>query len=201
MSDQDTNAPWRNEELLREKYWDENLSLSQVATELDCSTQTVSNWMDRHDISKRKAPGEGDTPYRDEALLKELYWGEGLSTLEISTRLDCSKYSVQKWMKEYGIETRESNHEKTPAFHTNKEGYESIHIGIDYETYQFPIHRLIAVAEGELPPDKLKGRELNVHHKNEIPWDNRWENLEVLSHEDHARHHSEGRNRDVGRFS
>ena len=252
MSDQDTNAAWRNEELLRQKYWGEEKSTTTIADEFDCTDGTISKWLNRFDIETRGVDGfskdapwkdkqtlrklyvedemaiediadkfdcspqpirtwlekfdidvsanDPDAKYRDGELLEELYWSKGLSTVEISERLDCSKHSVQNWMERHGIQTRKSNHDKVPTFHTDKEGYEAIHIGIDYETYQFPIHRLVAVAEGGLPPDKLKGRKLNVHHKNGIPWDNRPENLEVLDHAKHAQVHSKHRDRDEGRF-
>ena len=196
-----TNAPWRDEDTLRQKYCVEEKSLSQIADELDCSHKTVKNWLDKFGIETRPAPGSKERAYHDEELLSELYVDEGLSTLEISRKLGCSKYSVQKWMKRYGIETRKSNQEKPPQFHTTKSGYEQIrhcnNDGVKYVT----VHRLIAVAHGLLDPADFTNREINIHHKNRIPWDNRPENLQPIEHADHAkRHYPERELNDKGQF-
>lgn len=53
------------------------------------------------------------------------------------------------------------------------------------------VHRLLAVSEYGL--SELKGKE--VHHKNGIKWDNRPENLEIMTKEEHASHHLN--NRDI----
>jgi len=49
-----------------------------------------------------------------------------------------------------------------------------------------PIHRLVAVAEYGF--DAVVDKE--IHHKNGMPWDNRPENLEPLSKEEHRRKES-----------
>jgi len=56
------------------------------------------------------------------------------------------------------------------------------------ENISVPVHRLLLVAEYGV--DAVVGK--HVHHKNEIPFDNRIENLELLDPEEHSRHHSEG---------
>jgi hypothetical protein len=51
-----------------------------------------------------------------------------------------------------------------------------------------PVHRLLAVAEygTEAVKDKV------VHHKNNIPFDNRLSNIELMDSSEHARHHNAG---------
>jgi len=184
-----TNAPWRDEATLRQKYCVEEKSLSKVGEELGCSSGTVKNWLDKFGIDTRPAPGEAERAYHDKELLRRLYVDEGLSTLEISRKLDCSKFSIQKWMKRYGIEMRKSNREKPPQFLTTEDGYEQIrHCSKSGMKYVI-IHRLVAVAHGLLDPTDFTNREINIHHKNGIPWDNRPENLEPINHNKHAKHH------------
>ena len=75
----------------------------------------------------------------------------------------------------------------TPAcFRTMRSGYERWHAynrrdGQD----SYYVHRLVAVAEWGV--DAIRGRD--VHHKNGIPWDNRPENLEVLTRKEHREVH------------
>lgn len=45
------------------------------------------------------------TPWRDEARLRTLYVEERLSTSEIGERLDCSRKTVEKWIREYDLKT------------------------------------------------------------------------------------------------
>jgi hypothetical protein len=51
------------------------------------------------------------------------------------------------------------------------------------------VHRLQAVAE--LGIDATRGK--HVHHVNEIPWDNRIDNLELMTPAEHGRHHASQR--------
>jgi len=51
------------------------------------------------------------------------------------------------------------------------------------------IHRLLAVATYGY--DEVVGKE--VHHKNEIKWDNRPENIVPVTSEEHRRMHFEGK--------
>jgi len=49
----DTEAPWKNEDTLRELYHGERMSQSEIAEELGCSIATISYWMDKHGIDTR----------------------------------------------------------------------------------------------------------------------------------------------------
>lgn len=63
-------------------------------------------------------------------------------------------------------------------------GYEEIINGDDV----CKIHQLVAIAEGH-DPYKVFSRSHHVHHINEIEWDNRPENLQLLSRSEHLRMH------------
>jgi len=66
-------------------------------------------------------------------------------------------------------------------------GYEIIphkHLGDKFTAF---IHRLVAVAEHGY--ESVDGK--IVHHKNGVPWDNRPENIELLTVAEHNRKHQE----------
>ena len=67
-------------------------------------------------------------------------------------------------------------------YYTHKRGHEMWRAEDDNF---IPVHRLQAVAEWGL--DAVKDK--HVHHKNGIPWDNRIENLELVSNAEHQRKH------------
>jgi len=49
----DGDKLWRDEETLRELYWDKQMSPYDIAEELGCAARTVYNWLDRLDIEQR----------------------------------------------------------------------------------------------------------------------------------------------------
>lgn len=177
------DKPWKDRKTVYELYVDEDLTQSEVADELDCGLSTISEWIDRHDI---------DTPHtqtenlRDEEWLYDKYWDEMMSTTEIAESLDCSQAIVSRWLRKHDIKTRKSNDEKLPAFGIDKHGYERWRTYVvDESHYRVRVHRLLMVAEEGI--DAVKDKE--VHHKNEIKWDNRPENLELMTTEEHRKHH------------
>lgn len=59
---------YHNQEWLQEKYWDEELSLREMARLAGCCGRTIVNWMERHGIARR-VTGR-NTPRTQE----ELFW-------------------------------------------------------------------------------------------------------------------------------
>lgn len=49
----DSDYPWRDESLLYELYWEQELTTTEIANKLGCMQQTVSKWMQRLDIPRR----------------------------------------------------------------------------------------------------------------------------------------------------
>lgn len=70
----------------------------------------------------------------------------------------------------------------------DSEGYETWRDKYQYKESRVKVHRLVAVAEYGI--NEVKDRV--VHHRNEVPWDNRPGNLQLMTPEDHATHHHGG---------
>jgi len=123
-----------------------------------------------------------DTPWRDEQTLRELYHGEGMNGYEVADELDCGQSTVLEWMNKLGVEPRDPPVDKgATSISVDEQGYERIWDGNKY----IRLHRLLAVSQYGFEASK----DADVHHKNEIPWDNRPENIEVLSHKEHTLTH------------
>ena len=72
------------------------------------------------------------------------------------------------------------------------EGYEACGDSQDY----VKIHQLLAIAEGEDPEKVFSNGEYVVHHKNHVRWDNRAENIELMTNEEHTSLHAQERDCD-----
>jgi hypothetical protein len=138
-----------------------------------------------------------DIRYRDKQWLDEMYWGQKLSSVDIAELCNCSQSTVRDWMEKHGIERRSKSvalQNKHASFGTNADGRECWR-SHSRETDGRPnvfVHRLLAVSEYGLESvtDNV------VHHKNEIPWDNRPQNIVLLSDAEHKQHHAERADRD-----
>jgi len=141
--------------------------------------------------------GEG-APWRDEETLREEYVHKQRSSRELAEEWGCTHSTVTRWLRKYGLSkyselltfslgSRKS--EELPDGSRNSTAtYENIRVyGQDGTKHRVTHHRLLAVAEWGL--DAIRGKV--IHHQNNIPWDNRPDNLELLSHEEHAQHHHE----------
>lgn len=129
-----------------------------------------------------------ELPWRDEELLRELYIEKGLPYSKVGEILGCGRTTVRYWLKKHGIEIRPSKaDQKFASFYNDTRGYEEWIVRVDGTIHHVRVHRLLAVAEwgADAVADKV------VHHKNEIPWDNRVTNLQLMGRSEHAIHHSD----------
>jgi len=249
-----TNAPWKNEELLRQKYcaegltiqeladkwdtsfstiryykdkyniegrpngispkalnatdedlwrlyWDEGLSVIELADELDTSESWVVREMEKRSIPRETPDQEKGTEWKDAERLERLYWDEGLTLEEIGNELGCSASTVAGWMERFNIDREKIPEEKPPLHRWNRQGYEEVKTKVDGTSYSVRIHRLIAVAHGMLEPSEFRESEIHIHHKNGVRWDNRPDNLERKTKSEHHTHHyKERETNDKGRF-
>lgn len=172
---------------MRDLYIRQNLSHREIADRLDANHKTVRRWRRRFGLEK---------PWKDESILREMYIEDDLTQSEIADRFNCKSNTVSKWIRKFDIETPEGadltrNATKSlqnghATFYTERRGYERWDEGNDGS--DFYVHRLLAIAT--FGPNSVKGQQ--VHHKNGIPWDNRPENLEVVSNSDHQQMHGRG---------
>jgi len=197
--DTDSNKPYRNEDTLRNLYHEKRLSLAEVAKECDCTVSTIVRWMDKFGIGRRNRSEShiSDKRLLDEEWLREKYHGEMMSITDISELLGLSRMPVYRALERFDIETHSRGYKVEtihPGFMLHNQGYE-----IAYAHYydengnqrqdRLRLHRLLAVSEHGF--DTVC--DMEVHHKNNVPWDNRPDNLELMSKVEHATHHFEGR--------
>lgn len=148
-------------------------------------------------MEKITKPGvDSQHPWRNEETLKELYSERKLTAEETATKLGCSASTIRNWLQKFGIPTREGGLKRSYApTSISPKGYERWH-NIETERgtrRDIFVHQLTVIADGANPRKVFNGGEYTVHHKNEVPWDNRPDNLVVLSASDHAAlHHENG---------
>ena len=87
-----------------------------------------------------------------------------------------------------------SKQQKPVYFGTTKKGYE---IWVENRPDRtVAVHQLLAISEGEDPGKVFSNGEYHVHHKNGIQWDNRPDNIELLSVRQHSSIHGREINRE-----
>lgn len=130
-----------------------------------------------------------DRPWKDGELLRELYEDRLLSANQIRTVLDCANATVHKWLNEHGIEKRTlSETQAIPHGSLNHVPFRTRSFGHEvwkHSEHTVLVHRLLAVAEYGL--DALEG--MQVHHENNIGWDNRPENITLVDPVEHGKLH------------
>lgn len=150
-----------------------------------------------------------DKPWRDEALMRELYHERKMSQQEIADHFDneITQGGVGYVLGELGIEKRSRSesaqarwHKRPLIPHTDStNGYERFEDKYDGGDDRVSVHRLLAVAVFGF--EAVKG--MDVHHNAPevdrswgIPWDNRPDAIELVTEEEHARIHQTGQHDD-----
>lgn len=110
--------PYREKSWLKEQYIEREKSGSEIAEMCDTQAKTIWNWLDKHNIDKRKNAGE-EVEYprinkRD--WLKEKYHNEGLLPIEIAELVGCSRHTVHDKLSEFNIERRSREETVTKQF-------------------------------------------------------------------------------------
>jgi DNA-binding XRE family transcriptional regulator len=174
--------PWKNESRLYEDYVVEQMTQAQMADDYGCSRKTIRSWMKKFGIERRD-PNEANGPWTDKDRLKRDYQEKNLILTEMASKYGCSKGTVIRWMDLFGID----RNGKPPVMRHDSNGYEVFnYTKSDGQMAKIYHHRLLAVAEYGF--DEVCDKD--VHHRNEVPWDNRPKNLEPLTKSEHRSLHS-----------
>lgn len=111
--DPDQSTDFRDEDELRRLYFDEKKSKSLIAEHFGISVGTVQYWMDKHDIQSRdlnKAQTDRwnrkSRSYRDEDVLRHLYWEDGMNQRDIADHFEVSQYAISCSMDDNDIDVR-----------------------------------------------------------------------------------------------
>lgn len=187
--------PWQDPDVLHELYHEKDLTIAEVGDELGCSQSTASWWLRKLGVKDGypdvDLPDDlPENPWKDEKLMRRLYHDEGLSGAEIAMVLDCSTGGVAEWIDKHDFKKRTVQEAMLNRDGSLKKANFRTHPTNGYEhwapgDYHVSVHRLMMVAEHGFEAVRDK----HVHHKNGIPWDNRYDNLELLTLSEHSSTH------------
>lgn len=195
---------------LREKYVVEGLKVKEILELAGCSRTTLYDWLDKHGIDRDRDRGvaQAEGKYKDKEWLKSEYVDNRRSMGEIASDFDVSKETIKYWLKKHNIPIRgrsesakirsERYPEEMPkgrdaSIHPNMFTRDSrsggyVWIGCGVTKKQVQHHRLLATL---LVDDLSELEGMHVHHKDEIPWLNYLDGLEVVTPKEHKARHVE----------
>lgn len=90
------DSPWRDDRRLQKLFAWERLSVSELATEFECSERTIENLVARTDVSR---------PWEHESTLRFLREDRELSQREIAKRLGCTQATISHRCEESDIDS------------------------------------------------------------------------------------------------
>lgn len=129
-------------------------------------------------------------PYRDKDWLIEHYHRRRMSFSQVADEAGVAIATIQRWMDKHNIESRSRGTQlsREVSLVEDSRGYERWYNSHNGETSTCYVHQLLAIAKGN-DPHEVFGGESETHHLNGIKWDNRPENVVLLSRNDHQEIH------------
>jgi transposase-like protein len=211
--------PWQDEEWLRREYSEKGRNAVEISEEFDITADNITYFRNKFGIEahgNKRDPYEG-AKYRDKEWLNEQYWEKERTMPEIADECDCSAETIRRWLNNHDLGTRDQSEatrvewkgaderrkQQSELFSRLAEERKTIHpffVTREKSGYVYAgsadgdggsefvaLHRLLAVAEYGIEAVKDK----HIHHENQIPWDNRPENIEPLTASEHMSLHNE----------
>lgn len=181
------DACYKDEDWLRDHYVNKDLTAEETSEKAGCSMSTILNWLKKFEMGTRDVGGgDPNAVHKDPNWLYEMYHERNLDTHEIAELANSDPATIRHHMDNHGIE-RISNGPKVSEPHLKSyHGYEVLRHSYQGENHRVYHHRLLAVAKHGFNAVI----DSDVHHRNHIKWDNRPENIELLSKSDHGGLHS-----------
>lgn len=99
--------PWTDKDTLEYLYVEKKQSSTEIANRFGCDPQTVLNWLDKYNITRRNWYDRAPEELSDPDWLIRKYIDEHLSTSDIATLLDCSHTAVLKGLYDFDIGVRD----------------------------------------------------------------------------------------------
>lgn len=184
------DKPYKNKQWLKERWFDTDKRVYEIANEAGVTGATIQTWRKKFDF-----PQKDDVwSHKHIEEIKRLYHGENLSLEKVADELDCSVTRVHRAMDKHDVETRSRSlafamNAYHGGFEMNRDGYKTVVANYKGQRDRAYMHRLLAVAEYGF--EAVKG--MHVHHDNGIKWDNRPDNIEIMTPEEHGKMHGEER--------
>lgn len=200
---------YKDKDWLKRQYSELGRGAPQIANQCGVTNTTIYDWLDRHEIETRGRDGANThrfgtskSKHNDEDWLKEKYISENMTASAISDICGVHKSTIIAAIERYDIQKKSRSESAKAAirnangrnnnnwneyvpFALGSSGYETWQHRYEKERQTVMVHRLLAVSEYGI--DALDGME--VHHKSNIPFDNRPDNIELLTPEEHSSLH------------
>lgn len=91
-----------DEDLLREMYWEEGMTMYDIADELGVNQASIKQRFHDFGIETRE-PGQGVRPWHDEEVLRDLYTDTDNTQRDVCDMLGCSPPTLRKWLDKLDV--------------------------------------------------------------------------------------------------